>query len=184
MTPVHLLWLLGQIRTAVDPGQGHNKIRLPRVQQQQNGVDCGVFAIAFATEFCFAKKELSKSLIFDTKLMRPHLIQCIEFGKFTPFPKRRSSIPPKRLSLSKKDVEITISKNCKSAGCDYQTYLMTWPTVTDVRNGTTTAVSASVRTTRRASLGHVTNVKNRTSTYIAVFKLVFGYRRIHGLYQH
>ena len=94
------------------------KIRLPRVQQQQNGVDCGVFAIAFATEFCFAKKELSKSLIFDTKLMRPHLIQCIEFGKFTPFPKRRSSVPPKRLSLSKKDVEITISKNCKSAGCD------------------------------------------------------------------
>ena len=25
MTPAHLYWLLGQIRTVVDPGQGHNK---------------------------------------------------------------------------------------------------------------------------------------------------------------
>ena len=24
MTPAHLYWLLGQIRTVVDPGQGHN----------------------------------------------------------------------------------------------------------------------------------------------------------------
>ena len=25
MTPAHLYWLLGQIRTVVDPGQGHNR---------------------------------------------------------------------------------------------------------------------------------------------------------------
>ena len=25
MTPAHLYWLLGQIRPAVDPGQGHNR---------------------------------------------------------------------------------------------------------------------------------------------------------------
>ena len=25
MTPAHLYWLLGQIRTVMDPGQGHNR---------------------------------------------------------------------------------------------------------------------------------------------------------------
>ena len=32
-------------------GKGHLPVVHPRVQQQHNGVDCGIFAIAYATEF-------------------------------------------------------------------------------------------------------------------------------------
>jgi Ulp1 family protease len=37
---------------------GKNKdivpVKIHKVQQQTNSVDCGVFAIAFMTEFCFS----------------------------------------------------------------------------------------------------------------------------------
>lgn len=89
----------------------HLKITLPRVQQQTNCVDCGVFALAFLTEFCHLKKEVPTNTTFDTLKMREHLYQCIESGHLTPFPKRRPINPPRRLSLNK-EMKISIMKNC------------------------------------------------------------------------
>ena len=33
MTPAHLYWLLGQIRTVMDPGQGHNRSMMALIQR-------------------------------------------------------------------------------------------------------------------------------------------------------
>ncbi len=59
------------------------------VDRQPNSSDCGVFALAFATElahnsdptlFCWDINEMRKHLI-------KHLINCLERGQMTPFPK-------------------------------------------------------------------------------------------------
>lgn len=54
------------------------------VQQQQNGSDCGIFAIAFST--CIVFYLDPRDMTFDIPRMRPHLSQCLKDGIITPFP--------------------------------------------------------------------------------------------------
>ena len=54
------------------------------VQQQTNGSDCGVFAIAFST--CLVFGEDPTFINFDIQSMRTHLASCLSNGKFTLFP--------------------------------------------------------------------------------------------------
>ena len=54
------------------------------VQQQTNGSDCGVFAIAFAT--CLAYGQNLCNVNFDVARMRPHLIRCLKIGLMHLFP--------------------------------------------------------------------------------------------------
>ena len=91
------------------------RVNLPRVQQQNNAVDCGLFAIAFLTEFSTTKDD-PKNCHFDVASMRSHLIDCINQKLMTPFPKKRSIIPPRRLSLSK-GVNVAYEINC-AGGCN------------------------------------------------------------------
>ena len=59
-------------------------IEVCSVQQQDVGtVDCGLFAIASATHLV-SGLEVSNT-VFDTKVMRKHLIQCLEFIYIWPF---------------------------------------------------------------------------------------------------
>ncbi|XP_057291169.1 uncharacterized protein LOC130613839 [Hydractinia symbiolongicarpus] len=57
------------------------KITNASVQQQENDIDCGLFAIAFAVEESFGRSP--QSISFDTKQMRPHLLKCLESATFT-----------------------------------------------------------------------------------------------------
>ena len=54
------------------------------VQQQENGSDCGIFAIAFVT--CLAYGCDPQDYTFDIPQMRPHLIECLKADMITPFP--------------------------------------------------------------------------------------------------
>ena len=54
------------------------------VQQQGNGVDCGVYAIAFTTSRAYGSNPGKES--YDEKKIRPHLVECLKIGKLTPFP--------------------------------------------------------------------------------------------------
>lgn len=70
---------------------GHGKrnllVKLPDAQQQTNGYDCGVYAIANMMEYCDKGKfNTQRRTNFIEKYMRPHLISCLEKGHFTPFP--------------------------------------------------------------------------------------------------
>ena len=54
------------------------------VQQQGNGVDCGVYAIAFAINLAYGSNPEKES--YGRKKIRPHLVECLKIGKLTPFP--------------------------------------------------------------------------------------------------
>ena len=53
------------------------------VQQQQNGFDCGVYAIAFMVSF--VNKEDLASISFDEKELGDHLYDCYKQGRLIPF---------------------------------------------------------------------------------------------------
>ena len=54
------------------------------VQQQTNGCDCGIFAIAFAT--CLALGTNPSNVTFDIQRMRSHLVTCLRATRMSMFP--------------------------------------------------------------------------------------------------
>ena len=61
-------------------------VELPPAQTQQGGVDCGLFAIAFAYELADGNDPSDVS--FDQGKMRQHLVQCLEKGRLEAFPRQ------------------------------------------------------------------------------------------------
>eukprot|EP00794_Sanderia_malayensis_P010417 gene10417-11507_t len=59
-------------------------INVVPVQQQENGYDCGVFAIAFAT--CLVNYIPPETVEFDVAQLRQHLFKCLKTGKMELFP--------------------------------------------------------------------------------------------------
>ena len=51
------------------------KLEFAPCQQQRNGSDCGVFAIAFATSIVLGSAP--QNITFDIAKMRPHLVACL-----------------------------------------------------------------------------------------------------------
>ena len=71
-----------QVRNLI--GEDFKAISVVPVQQQSNGSDCGVFAIAFATVLVY---NLDKNIPeFNVYQMRTHLSTCLKNGLITPFP--------------------------------------------------------------------------------------------------
>ena len=64
--------------------------------QQKNGSDCGVYAIANLVTILFNIDPLS--ITYDRTELRPHLLRCLEEGRFKPFPTKRAK--RRRQSLS------------------------------------------------------------------------------------
>lgn len=60
------------------------KLEFAPCQQQRNGSDCGVFAIAFATSIVFGSAP--QNMTFDIAKMRPHLVACLRAGVMSQFP--------------------------------------------------------------------------------------------------
>ena len=63
------------------------KVIMKSVQQQTSHVDCGVFAIAFATALAFGQDP--SKFRFDVLKMRPHLVECLKLKKMSPFPEMK-----------------------------------------------------------------------------------------------
>ena len=59
-------------------------ITIQPVQQQQNSVDCGIFAIAFATSLAYGQNPAATT--YDTSRIRPHLSACLATGHLSTFP--------------------------------------------------------------------------------------------------
>ena len=60
-------------------------LRSMRTQRQQGGSDCGLFAIAIATDLCFGIQPGLTA--YSQSKMRQHLVVCFVKGKMEPFPK-------------------------------------------------------------------------------------------------
>ena len=54
------------------------------VQQKKNGVDCGLFSIAFATTLAFGGDP--STVNYDAALLRAHLIKCFHINLIVEFP--------------------------------------------------------------------------------------------------
>ena len=65
-------------------GNNFKKIYLMLAQQQPNGSDCGMFAIAFATSLIYTMTPHVPQ--FHVSQMRPHLLACLKASVITLFP--------------------------------------------------------------------------------------------------
>jgi hypothetical protein len=75
-------------------------VKIPEVQKQTNKIDCGLYAIANAVEFCFTSFSGGLHIEFNQQLMRDHLIACLEKGKFSVFSKVKVRSSAKAVWLS------------------------------------------------------------------------------------
>ena len=88
-------------------------VKLPEVQKQSNSVDCGLFALAFAVEFCLSGFNGGTHVTFNQRYMREHLVSCLEKGEFRNFP--HSLLEHKGKIKSK---SIVIESNCECGQAD------------------------------------------------------------------
>ena len=91
-------------------GKRHLQILRPHVQQQHNGVDCGIFAIAFATEFVYKQYAGNELIEFDRPKMRDHLLECFQSQNLTPFPKMKRKMRLKNKTISLDSTTSVISR--------------------------------------------------------------------------
>ncbi|XP_065650019.1 uncharacterized protein LOC136078332 isoform X1 [Hydra vulgaris] len=56
------------------------------VQQQTNGVDCGIYAVAWARQILETKGVPSTNMMFEQSEMRSHLLKCISNNRMDIFP--------------------------------------------------------------------------------------------------
>lgn len=62
-----------------------------KVQKQIGFADCGLFALAFATDLCQGFDPTTQS--YDQSLMRQHYVNCLESATMSPFPKTTRRVP-------------------------------------------------------------------------------------------
>jgi hypothetical protein len=85
------------------------KVKRPPVQQQQAGTsDCGLFAVAFATDICHGRDPTKSN--YDQSKMGTHLRKCLEAGKLTPFPQLKKVC--RRPAVNSEDFYINIYCYC------------------------------------------------------------------------
>ena len=83
-------------------------VKVPAVQRQLGGKDCGVFAIAFA--YHAARGDDLSSFTFDQAQLRQHLAMCFVNGKMSPFPRFHNL--PRRSRKGRNDIEIKLYCKC------------------------------------------------------------------------
>ena len=62
-----------------------------KVQKQLGSSDCGLFALAFATDLCHGLDPAKQS--YNQEMMCRHFVSCLEKGKMTPFPNTAKRVP-------------------------------------------------------------------------------------------
>ncbi|XP_065657444.1 uncharacterized protein LOC136082351 [Hydra vulgaris] len=83
-------------------------VQILKCQQQINGVDCGVFAIANA--FNILNKTDVGTLSLDRNKIRSHFLECIGNRNFAPFPLSQAEAPFNK----EKIITLEISCSCRS----------------------------------------------------------------------
>ena len=94
--------LNNQLRQKYSNSTEHLSVFVIPVDQQNNSIDCGLYAIANAVEFL--SEGGNPEALYNPDEMRSHFIQCLESGEIRPFPKN----PKKRRGRKAKTLEIVI----------------------------------------------------------------------------
>ena len=82
-------YLLQQIASIVHEEGPELVINSKKVQKQNNGVDCGLYALAFATSLVNGIKPEDET--YSVEDLRPHLLQCLQEGGMKQFPRESAS---------------------------------------------------------------------------------------------
>jgi hypothetical protein len=81
--------VLRQIAKLLHAKERQIKVLSANVQQQSNGVDCGLYAIAFATEVAFGFDPSEATFLEEA--LRSHILKCFQDGKIERFPQQNKS---------------------------------------------------------------------------------------------
>lgn len=90
-----------QIAALIYSNKSKVKVIIPRVQQQSNGSNCGLFALAFA--YSLSAGQDPSTVIYKEKQLRSHLLTCLESQQVISFPchpRRRQTKTPIVLEFS------------------------------------------------------------------------------------
>ena len=79
-----------------------------KVQRQVGSNDCGLFALAFATDLCHGLDPVNQR--YEQGSMRQHYVSCLENGAMLPFPKTTRKVP---LHISSKKLSVAIYCVCR-----------------------------------------------------------------------
>ena len=79
-----------------------------KVQKQINSSDCGLFALAFATDLCHGVDPQTQA--YDQENMRAHYVSCLESHEMVPFPKTSRRVP---YHVTKKMTTVAIFCVCR-----------------------------------------------------------------------
>ena len=79
-----------------------------KVQKQINLSDCGLFALAFATDLCHGVDPQTQA--YDQENMRAHYVSCLESHEMIPFPKTSRRVP---YHVTKKMTTVAIFCVCR-----------------------------------------------------------------------
>lgn len=83
-------------------------VRISSIQQQTNGVDCGLFVLANLAQFYYSNFVGKDLLMFNEKYLRDNLVYCLKKDLFTPFPPIET-----KAKLNKKKVNyVDINNDC------------------------------------------------------------------------
>ena len=76
------------------------QISIRSCQQQTSGVDCGISAVANAF-YILSETDVSNIKIHENR-KRAHFLQCLELGRFEPFPEKQTNtvtlFPPEKIT--------------------------------------------------------------------------------------
>jgi polycystin 1L2 len=99
-------------------------VRVPSIQKQTNGIDCGLFAVANAVHFCIGGYIGKRLIVYDTEYLRDYLLFCLDKGQVTPFPRVETKAKLNKKRITYIDIQCDRSK-CglpnllqKMVGCD------------------------------------------------------------------
>ena len=82
-------WYLSQQAAAICHEDSELTINTKNVQKQSNTVDCGVYALTFATSLLNGVDPEEQT--YSVANLRPHLLQCIQDGYMKVFPEEATA---------------------------------------------------------------------------------------------
>ena len=94
--------LVQQITSIIHADKSELVVRTRKVQKQTNSVDCGIFALAFATSLLNGINPEEET--YSVADLRPHLVDCLQFGKMTKFPIMTRTVFPRVRSMTVENI--------------------------------------------------------------------------------
>ena len=83
-TPVVAVDLVKQLSQLYGRGRTHFDVVFPFATQKVNGLDCGVFAIAYAADLCEGIDPAQR--LYDQRRLRKHIVSCFRNRRLLAFP--------------------------------------------------------------------------------------------------